>query len=113
MLYIEFYTKDDIMNKFVYNIIYVLIVVGLIALFERIFRNRKGNPTLNKIYKILVVIFWIIATIVTVLLYWAGYGYFKQGNSSVAVKLFVFGILMTVSVGYKIYTLIGNKDGNN
>ncbi len=113
MLYIEFYTKDDIMNKFVYNIIYVLIVVGLIALFERIFRNRKGNPTLNKIYKILVVIFWIIATIVTVLLYWAGYGYFKQGNSSVAVKLFVFGILMTVSVGYKIYTLIGNKNGNN
>ena len=113
MLYIEFYTKDDIMNKFVYNIIYVLIVVGLIALFERIFRNRKGNPTLNKIYKILVVIFWIIATIVTVLLYWAGYGYFKQGNSSVAVKLFVFGILMMVSVGYKIYTLIGNKNGNN
>ncbi|MDU7560345.1 MAG: hypothetical protein E7K74_03450 [Finegoldia magna] len=101
------------MNKFVYNIIYVLIVVGLIALFERIFRNRKGNPTLNKIYKILVVIFWIIATIVTVLLYWAGYGYFKQGNSLVAVKLFVFGILMTVSVGYKIYTLIGNKNGNN
>lgn len=113
MLYIEFYTKDDVMNKFVYNIIYVLIVVGLIALFERIFRNRKDNPTLNKIYKILVVIFWIIATIVTVLLYWAGYGYFKQGNSSVAVKLFVFGILMTVSVGYKIYTLIGNKNGNN
>lgn len=101
------------MNKFVYNIIYVLIVVGLIALFERIFRNRKDNPTLNKIYKILVVIFWIIATIVTVLLYWAGYGYFKQGNSSVAVKLFVFGILMTVSIGYKIYTLIGNKNGNN
>lgn len=101
------------MNKFVYNIICVLIVVGLIALFERIFRNRKDNPTLNKIYKILVVIFWIIATIVTVLLYWAGYGYFKQGNSSVAVKLFVFGILMTVSVGYKIYTLIGNKNGNN
>lgn len=101
------------MNKFVYNIIYVLIVVGLIALFERIFRNRKDNPTLNKIYKILVVLFWIIATIVTVLLYWAGYGYFKQGNSSVAVKLFVFGILMTVSVGYKIYTLIGNKNGNN
>lgn len=101
------------MNKFVYNIIYVLIVVGLTALFERIFRNRKDNPTLNKIYKILVVIFWIIATIVTVLLYWAGYGYFKQGNSSVAVKLFVFGILMTISVGYKIYTLIGNKNGNN
>ena len=113
MLYIEFYKKDDVMNKFVYNIIYVLIVVGLIALFERIFRNRKDNPTLNKIYKILVVIFWIIATIVTVLLYWAGYGYFKQGNSSVAVKLSVFGILMTVSVGYKIYTLIGNKNGNN
>lgn len=90
-----------------------MIVVGLIALFERIFRNRKDNPTLNKIYKILVVVFWIIATIVTVLLYWAGYGYFKQGNSSVAVKLFVFGILMTVSVGYKIYTLIGNKNGNN
>lgn len=113
MLYIEFYKKDDVMNKFVYNIIYVLIVVGLIALFERIFRNRKDNLTLNKIYKILVVIFWIIATIVTVLLYWAGYGYFKQGNSSVAVKLFVFGILMTVSVGYKIYTLIGNKNENN
>lgn len=113
MLYIEFYTKDDIMNKFFYNIIYVMIVVGLIALFERIFRNRKDNPMLNKIYKILVVIFLIIATIVTVLLYWAGYGYFKQGNSLVAVKLFVFGILMTVSVGYKIYTLIGNKNGNN
>ncbi|MDU2500869.1 hypothetical protein [Finegoldia magna] len=58
-------------------------------------------------------IFWIIAVLVTVLLYWAGYGYFKEGNSSVAVKLFVFGILMTVSVGYKIYTLIGNKNGNN
>lgn len=113
MLYIEFYKKDDVMNKFVYNIIYVLIVVGLIALFERIFRNRKDNPTLNKIYKILVVIFWIIAVLVTVLLYWAGYGYFKEGNSSVAVKLFVFGILMTVSVGYKIYTLIGNKNENN
>ena len=90
-----------------------MIVVGLIALFERIFRNRKDNPMLNKIYKILVVIFLIIATLVTVLLYWAGYGYFKQGNSSVAVKLFVFGILMTISVGYKIYTLIGNKNGNN
>ena len=90
-----------------------MIVVGLIALFERIFRNRKDNPMLNKIYKILVVIFLIIATIVTVLLYWAGYGYFKQGHSLVAVKLFVFGILMTVSVGYKIYTLIGNKNGNN
>lgn len=113
MLYIEFYAKDDIMNKFVYNIIYVLIVVGLIALFERIFRNRKDNPTLNKIYKIIVGIFWIIAVLVTVLLYWAGYGYFKDGDSSVAIKLFVFGILMTVSVGYKIYTLIGNKNGNN
>lgn len=101
------------MNKFVYNIIYVLIVVGLIALFEKIFRNRKDNPTLNKIYKILVVIFWIIAAIVTVLLYWAGYGYFKEGKSSVAIKLFVFGILMTVSVGYKIYTLIGNKNECN
>ena len=101
------------MNKFVYNIIYVLIALALIALFERIFRNRKNNPTLNKVYKIIVGIFWIIAILVTVLLYWAGYGYFKQGNSSVAVKLFVFGILMTVSVGYKIYTLIGNKNGNN
>ena len=99
------------MNKFVCNIIYVLIVVGLIALFERIFRNRKDNPTLNKIYKILVVIFWIIATIITVLLYWAGYGYFKQGNSSVAVKLFVFGILMTVSVGYKMYSTLNNRLG--
>ncbi|MDU1580066.1 MAG: hypothetical protein E6045_03320 [Finegoldia magna] len=101
------------MNKFVYNIIYVLIVVALIALFDRNFRNRKNKPTLNKVYKIIVGIFWIIAILVTVLLYWAGYGYFKQGNSSVAVKLFVFGILMTVSVGYKIYTLIGNKNGNN
>mgnify|MGYP001661051708 FL=1 len=101
------------MNKFVYNIIYVLIVVALIALFERIFRNRKNNPTLNKVYKIIMGIFWIIAVLVTVLLYWAGYGYFKQGNSSVAVKLFVFGILITVSVGYKIYTLIGNKNENN
>lgn len=91
----------------------MLIVVALIALFERIFRNRKNNPTLNKVYKIIVGIFWIIAVLVTVLLYWAGYGYFKQGNSSVAVKLFVFGILMTISVGYKIYTLIGNKNGNN
>lgn len=99
------------MNKFVYNIIYVLIVVGLIALFERIFRNRKDNPTLNKIYKILVVIFWIIATIITVLLYWAGYGYFKQGNPSVATKLFVFGILMTVSVGYKMYSTLNNRLG--
>ena len=101
------------MNKFVYNIIYVLIVVALIALFEKIFRNRKDNPTLNKVYKIIVGIFWIIAVLVTVLLYWAGYGYFKEGNSSVGTKLFVFGILMTVSVGYKIYTLIGNKNGNN
>ena len=101
------------MNKFVYNIIYVLIVVGLIALFERIFRNRKNNPTLNKVYKIIMVILWIIAAIATVLLYWAGYGYFKDGNPSVATKLFVFGILMTVSVGYKIYTLIGNKNERN
>ncbi|MDU3125138.1 MAG: hypothetical protein E6703_04970 [Finegoldia magna] len=97
------------MNKFVYNIIYVLIVVALIALFERIFRNRKDNPTINKIYKIIMVILWIIAAIATVLLYWAGYGYFKEGNPSVATKLFVFGILMTVSVGYKIYTTFGNK----
>ncbi|MBS5360973.1 hypothetical protein [Finegoldia magna] len=101
------------MNKFVYNIIYVLIALALIALFEKIFRNRKNNPTLNKVYKIIMVIFWIIAVLVTVLLYWAGYGYFKEGNPSVATKLFVFGILMTVSVGYKIYTLIGNKNGNN
>lgn len=101
------------MNKFVYNIIYVLIVVALIALFERIFRNRKNNPTLNKFYKIIVGIFWIIAAIVTVLLYWAGYGYFKDGNSSVAIKLFVFGILMTLSVGYKIYTTFGNKNERN
>lgn len=101
------------MNKFVYNIIYVLIDLALLALFERIFRNRKNNPTLNKVYKIIVGIFWIIAVLVTVLLYWAGYEYFKEGNPSVATKLFVFGILMTVSVGYKIYTLIGNKNGNN
>lgn len=87
----------------------MLIVVALIALFERIFKNRKDNPTINKIYKIIMVILWIIAAIATVLLYWAGYGYFKDGDSSVAIKLFVFGILMTVSVGYKIYTLIGNK----
>ena len=101
------------MNKFVYNIIYVLIALALLALFERIFRNRKNNPTLNKVYKIIVGIFRIIAVLVTVLLYWAGYEYFKEGNPSVATKLFVFGILMTVSVGYKIYTLIGNKNGNN
>lgn len=101
------------MNKFFYNIIYVLIALALLALFEKIFRNRKNNPTLNKVYKIIVGIFWIIAVLVTVLLYWADYGYFKEGNPSVATKLFVFGILMTVSVGYKIYTLIGNKNGNN
>lgn len=101
------------MNKFVYNIIYVLIALALLVLFEKIFRNRKNNPTLNKVYKIIVGIFWIIAVLVTVLLYWAGYGYFKEGNPSVGTKLFVFGILMTVSVGYKIYTLIGNKNGNN
>ena len=101
------------MNKFVYNIIYVLIVVALIALFERIFRNRKNNPTLNKVYKIIVGIFWIIAVLVTVLLYWAGYGYFKEGNPSVATKLFVFGILMTVSVGYKIYTVFGKNHEHN
>lgn len=101
------------MNKFVYNIIYVLIALALLVLFEKIFRNRKNNPTLNKVYKIIVGIFWIIAVLVTVLLYWAGYEYFKEGNPSVATKLFVFGILMTVSVGYKIYTLIGNKNGNN
>lgn len=83
--------------------------MALIALFERIFRNRKNNPTLNKVYKIIVGIFWIIAVLVTVLLYWAGYGYFKDGDLSVAIKLFVFGILMTVSVGYKIYTTFGNK----
>ena len=101
------------MDKFFYNVIYVLIALALLALFEKIFRNRKDNPTLNKIYKIIVGIFWIIAAIGTVLLYWAGYGYFKEGNPSVGTKLFVFGILMTVSVGYKIYTLIGNKNGNN
>ena len=101
------------MNKFVYNIIYVLIALALLALFERIFRNRKNNPTLNKVYKIIVGIFWIIAVLVTILLYWTGYGYFKEGNPSVATKLFVFGILMILSVGYKIYTLIGNKNGNN
>ncbi|MDU5508733.1 hypothetical protein [Finegoldia magna] len=101
------------MDKFFYNVIYVLIALALLALFEKIFRNRKDNPTLNKIYKIIVGIFWVIAAIATVLLYWVGYGYFKQGNSSVGTKLFVFGILMTVSVGYKIYTLIGNKNGNN
>lgn len=101
------------MDKFFYNVIYVLIALALLALFEKIFRNRKDNPTLNKIYKIIVTIFWIIAAIVTVLLYWAGYGYFKQGNSSVAIKLFVFGILMTISVGYKIYTTFGNKNERN
>ena len=101
------------MDKFFYNVIYVLIALALLALFEKIFRNRKNNPTLNKVYKIIMVIFWIIAVLVTGLLYWAGYGYFKEGNPSVATKLFVFGILMTVSVGYKIYTLIGNKNGNN
>ncbi|MDU1214077.1 hypothetical protein [Finegoldia magna] len=101
------------MDKFFYNVIYVLIALALIALFEKIFRNRKDNPTLNKIYKIIVTIFWIIAAIVTVLLYWVGYGYFKQGNSSIAIKLFVFGILMTLSVGYKIYTTFGNKNEHN
>lgn len=101
------------MDKFFYNIIYVLIALALLALFEKIFRNRKDNPTLNKIYKIIVTIFWIIAAIVTVLLYWAGYGYFKDGNSSVAIKLFVFGILMTLSVGYKIYTTFGNRNERN
>lgn len=101
------------MNKFVYNIIYVLIALALLFLFEKIFRNRKDNPTLNKVYKIIVGIFWIIAVLVTALLYWAGYGYFKKGDPSVGTKLFVFGILMTVSVGYKIYTLIGDKNGNN
>ncbi|MDU5742591.1 MAG: hypothetical protein E6Z87_00970 [Finegoldia magna] len=101
------------MDKFFYNVIYVLIALALLFLFEKIFRNRKDNPTLNKIYKIIVTIFWIIAAIVTVLLYWAGYGYFKDGNSSVAIKLFVFGILMTLSVGYKIYTTFGNKNERN
>lgn len=101
------------MDKFFYNIIYVLIALALLFLFEKIFRNRRDNPTLNKIYKIIVTIFWIIAAIVTVLLYWAGYGYFKDGNSSVAIKLFVFGILMTLSVGYKIYTTFGNKNERN
>lgn len=101
------------MDKFFYNVIYVLIALALLALFEKIFRNRKDNPTLNKIYKIIVGIFWVIAAIATVLLYWVGYGYFKQGNSSVAIKLFVFGILMTLSVGYKIYTTFGNKNERN
>lgn len=90
-----------------------MIALALLALFEKIFRNRRDNPTLNKIYKIIVTIFWIIAAIVTVLLYWVGYGYFKDGNSSVAIKLFVFGILMTLSVGYKIYTTFGNKNERN
>lgn len=90
-----------------------MIALALLALFEKIFRNRRDNPTLNKIYKIIVTIFWIIAAIVTALLYWAGYGYFKDGKSSVAVKLFVFGILMTLSVGYKIYTTFGNKNERN
>ena len=90
-----------------------MIALALLALFEKIFRNRRDNPTLNKIYKIIVTIFWIIAAIVTVLLYWTGYGYFKDGNSSVAIKLFVFGILMTLSVGYKIYTTFGNKNERN
>ena len=101
------------MDKFFYNVIYVLIALALLALFEKIFRNRRDNPTLNKIYKIIVTIFWIIAAIVTVLLYWVGYGYFKQGNSSIAIKLFVFGILMTLSVGYKIYTTFGNINERN
>lgn len=101
------------MDKFFYNVIYVLIALALLALFEKIFRNRKDNPTLNKIYKIIVGILWVIAAIATVLLYWVGYGYFKQGNSSIAIKLFVFGILMTVSVGYKIYTTFGNKNERN
>lgn len=101
------------MDKFFYNVIYVLIALALLALFEKIFRNRKDNPTLNKIYKIILGIFWIIVAIGTVLLYWAGYGYFKDGNSSVAIKLFVFGILMTLSVGYKIYTTFGNKNERN
>lgn len=101
------------MDKFFYNVIYVMIALALIALFEKIFRNRRDNPTLNKIYKIIVTIFWIIAAIVTVLLYWVGYGYFKQGNSSIAIKLFVFGILMTLSVGYKIYTTFGNINERN
>ena len=101
------------MDRFFYNVIYVLIALALLALFEKIFRNRKDNPTLNKIYKIIVGIFWVIAAIVTVLLYWAGYGYFQDGNSSVAIKLFVFGILMTLSVGYKIYTTFGNKNERN
>ena len=101
------------MDKFFYNVIYVMIALALLALFEKIFRNRRDNPTLNKIYKIIVTIFWIIAAIVTVLLYWTGYGYFKDGNSSVAIKLFVFGILMTLSVGYKIYTTFGNKNERN
>lgn len=90
-----------------------MIALALIALFEKIFRNRKDNPTLNKIYKIIVTIFWVIAAIATVLLYWVGYGYFKDGNSSVAIKLLVFGILMTISVGYKIYTTFGNKNGRD
>lgn len=90
-----------------------MIALALLALFEKIFRNRRDNPTLNKIYKIIVTIFWIIIAIVTVLLYWTGYGYFKDGNSSVAIKLFVFGILMTLSVGYKIYTTFGNKNERN
>ena len=101
------------MDKFFYKIIYVLIALTLLALFEKIFRNRKDNPALSKIYKIIVGIFWIIAAIVTVLLYWAGYGYYKDGNSSVAIKLLVFGILMTLSVGYKIYTTFGNKNERN
>ena len=74
------------MDKFFYNVIYVLIALALLFLFEKIFRNRKDNPTLNKIYKIIVTIFWIIAAIVTVLLYWAG---------------------------YKIYTTFGNKNERN
>ncbi|MBL7575430.1 hypothetical protein SAMN00017477_0937 [Peptoniphilus asaccharolyticus DSM 20463] len=85
------------------SILKAIIVVSIMTAFNWIFRNRENNSLLNKIYIILVTIFWILAVIVTGLLYWAGVGYIMEGNSSVGIKLLVTGVVMTLSVGSRVY----------
>lgn len=85
------------------SILKAIIAVSIMTAFNWIFRNRENNSLLNKIYIILVTIFWILAVIVTGLLYWAGVGYIMEGNSSVGIKLLVTGVVMTLSVGSRVY----------
>ena len=99
------------MNKIIYKVLFVVLIVAVLEIFDRFFKDRKDNPTKNTIYKTVIGIFWTIAAVATVLLYWSGFGYFKAGKTSVAVKLFAFGIFMTVSFGYKIYSFMREKNG--